>query len=368
MAAAAVRGERSAVLDWQQTLVEHGFVGRTIPQEYGGFGRQFDLLEAMLIEQEFAAAGVTLGLQSQGIGMLVPTLLEFATEEQKREIIAPTLRGEMVWCQGYSEPGSGSDLASLTTRGVVDGDDYVINGQKIWTSTAKQAHRMFALVRTEAEAKKHAGISYILIDMKSPGIDVRPLMQMNGDASFNEVFFTDVRVPRANLVGEPGQGWQVGTYTLRHERAMLGRSFHSETYYQGCVQVLRDTGRLEDPIFRDRLMKLQSRVLAMKYHGYRLLSDRLHDRDSGVSALIVKLNGCQLNYDLCNLAVDALGPQGLLKPGSPRVRDLGMWQVEGMYALGLIIGGGTAQIQKNIIAEVGLGMPREPKARIPARG
>jgi alkylation response protein AidB-like acyl-CoA dehydrogenase len=348
-------------LAWQRTLVDAGYVGRTVPREYGGSGAAPDLLEELIVEQEFAAARVSLGMQNQGIGMLVPTLLEYGTEEQKRELIGPTLRGEIVWCQGYSEPGSGSDLASLSTRGELRGDHWVVNGQKIWTSTAREADRMFALVRTELDAGKHAGISYLLIDMKSPGIEVRPLVDMTGTANFNEVFFTDVPVPVTDVVGRPGQGWEVGTATLRHERAMLGRSHQSETLLIGAVEVLRATGLLEHPVWRDRLMRLEAKTTAMKANGLRALTARLEGRDPGMAGLVIKLEGCQLNYDLCGLALDALGERGLGRPGG-RDAEVGAWQYQRMYALGLIIGGGTAQIQKNIIAEAGLGMPREPRA------
>lgn len=360
-------GERRGdprVLDWQKTLIEHGYAARTVPSEYGGFGAEPDIMEAILLDQEFTAANVFSGIESQGISMFVPTLLEFGSEQQKKRLIGPTIRGELIWCQGYSEPGSGSDLASLQTRAVLDGDEWVINGQKIWTSTAVEADMMFILVRTEPDAAKHAGISYLVLDMDTPGIEIRPLMTMTGDASFNEVFFSDVRVPRANLIGERGQGWQIGTYTLRHERSMLGRSGQSEGLLRSCVEVLRSTDLLNDPLFRDRLMRLEGRVLAMKYHGMRLVSNRLRGRDSGVSGLITKLNGCQINYDICALAIDALGEVGALIRNSPRVVAQGEWQNTYMYSLGLIIGGGTAQIQKNIISEAGLGMPREPK---PAR-
>ena len=359
---------RKKLAAWQRLLVDHGYVGRTVPKEFGGFGAEPDVLEALVIEEEFRTAGISLGMQNQGIGMFVPTLMHYGTDEQKRRYIGPTLRGEMIWCQGYSEPGSGSDLASLKTKGVLDGDFYVVNGQKIWTSTAKSADMMFALVRTEANAGKHAGITYMVLSMETPGLDVRPLKQMDGNQEFNEVFFTDVRVPRENVIAQPGQGWEVGTYTLRHERAMLGRPHQSERFYNNLVEVLRETGLITDPIFRDRLMELQGRLLAMKYHGLRLLTDTLKKRESGVGRLVVKLNGCQLNYDLCGLAIEALGTRGLLTRGSKHVRDHGAWQEQYMYALGLIIGGGTAQIQKNIISEVGLGMPREPKAKVPARG
>ena len=314
-----------------------------------------------MIEEEFQDAGLSLGMENQGISMFVPTLLHFGREDQKQDLISPTIRGELIWCQGYSEPGSGSDLASLRTSAVLDGDEYVINGQKIWTSGAREADMMFALIRTEADAGKHGGISYLVLSMDTPGLDVRPLMTMTGDASFNEVFFTDVRVPATNVIGRPGQGWEVGTYTLRFERNMLGRSNATENYMAGCVDILRETGLIDSPVYRDRLLKLEGRVQAMKYHQLRLLTDRLKKRDSGAGGLIVKLNNCQLNYDVCDLAIDAMAERGVLRRGSKHVRDYGNWQRNYMYALGLIIGGGTAQIQKNIIGERGLGLPREPK-------
>jgi alkylation response protein AidB-like acyl-CoA dehydrogenase len=347
--------------NWQKTLIENGYAARTIPKEYGGYGADPDILKAIIIEDEFQRARVSVGMANQGISMFVPTLLQYGTDEQKRKWVPPTIRGEMIWCQGYSEPGSGSDLASLKTSAVLDGDTFVINGQKIWTSTAQEADMMFALVRTEPDAPKHAGISYLVLDMESPGIDVRPLKTMIGTASFNEVFFDDVRVPRANLIGERGQGWEIGTTTLLHERNMLGSTQQTESMLRSCVDVLRDVGALENAVYRDRLMDLEARVLAMKYHGLRMLTDRLKRRSSGVAGLITKLNGCQLNHEICLLAIDALEELGVLKRGSKYVRDHGNWQAQYMFTLGLIIGGGTAQIQKNIISERGLGLPREPK-------
>ena len=352
--------------EWQKKLLDAGYVGRTIPQEYGCAGKQPDLLADLVIEQEFQTAGISQGLANQGISMFVPTLLHFGTEEQKRDWVGPTLRGEVIWCQGYSEPGSGSDLASLQTRGERDGDDYVINGQKIWTSTANQADMMFGLIRTEADAGKHAGISYMIIPMKTPGIEVRPMKQMTGQSDFNEVFFTNARVPASNVVGRPGQGWEIGTTTLRFERNMLGRSNQTEVFLAGAEAILRERSLIDHPAWQDRLTRLRGRALAMKYHGMRMLTDVLQRRDSGAAGLITKLNGCQLNYDICELAIDAMGEQGILKAGSRNVRDEGEWQINYMYALGLIIGGGTAQIQKNIISEHGLGLPREPKPAQPA--
>jgi alkylation response protein AidB-like acyl-CoA dehydrogenase len=352
---------------WQRLLIEHGYAARTIPKAYGGHGAAPDILESRIVAEEFLAAGLPMGMANQGISMLVPTLLELGSEEQKQRWIAPTLRGEVIWCQGYSEPGAGSDLAALTTRAVDDGDDFVINGQKIWTSTAAQADMMFCLVRTEPDKPKHEGISYLLFSMKTPGIEVRPLVTMTGRAEFNEVFFTDVRVPKKDIVGSRGQGWFVANATLKHERGMLGDPNQAGTRFKALVELMREEsvdGRrlIDDPLWRDRLLKLQARVMAMEVHGLRLLTAASKGEDPGIARLVVKLMGCELNHQLAGFANDVLGEIGLLYGTSQHLRSGGEWQTRFMFDLGLIIGGGTAQIQKNIISERGLGMPREPKA------
>jgi len=362
----APRGPMADMREWQKLLITHGYAARTIPKAYGGFGAAPDVLKSRIIAEEFIAAGLPMGMAGQGISMLVPTLLELGSEEQKKKFIGPTLRGEIIWCQGYSEPGAGSDLASLTTRAVEDGDDFVINGQKIWTSTAAQADMIFCLVRTEADKPKHEGISYLLFSMKTPGIEVRPLVTMTGRAEFNEVFFTDVRVPAKDIVGERGQGWFVANATLKHERGMLGDPNQAGTRLKALIELMQNEeidGRrlMDNPVFRDRLLKLQARVHAMEFHGLRLLTAGLKGEDPGVARLIVKLMGCELNHQLAAFAIDALGELGILYSGSPHLRANGTWQTSYMFDLGLIIGGGTAQIQKNIISERGLGMPREPK-------
>jgi len=279
---------------------------------------------------------------------------------QKRAYIAPTLRGEMVWCQGYSEPGAGSDLASLQTRGVDVGEDFIVNGQKIWTSTAHEADMIFCLVRTEPDLPKHAGISYLLFSMRTPGITIRPLKTMTGRAEFNEVFFTDVRVPKHQIVGRRGDGWKVANATLKHERAYLANPGLLTQRYGELTRLLRDEG-VEEPVLVDRLMQLQGRVLAQQCHGMRLLSSAQRGEDPGLAGLITKLQGCEVRHQLAVLATDALDEVGLLTTGSPHARADGLWQERLMFDLGLIIGGGTAQIQKNIVAERGLDMPREPR-------
>lgn len=358
-------GQPRDVLAWQRLLIENGYAARTIPKEYGGYGAEPDILKGRIIAEEFIRAGAPRGIANQGVSMLVPTLLEVGSEEQKKRWIGPTLRGEVIWCQGYSEPGAGSDLASLQTRAVEDGDDFLISGQKIWTSTAHQADMIFCLVRTEPDAPKHEGISYILFPMNTPGIEVRPLTTMTGHAEFNEVFFTDVRVPQANVVGGRGRGWFVANTTLKHERGMLGDPNATEARLNALVELMKSEtvgGEriIDNPIFRDRLMQLQARVFAMKFNGLRLLTAAQTGEGAGLAGLVVKLQGCELNHQIAALAIDALGELGILYEDGPHLRAKGSWQRNYMFDLGLIIGGGTAQIQKNIISERGLGMPREP--------
>jgi alkylation response protein AidB-like acyl-CoA dehydrogenase len=273
----------------------------------------------------------------------------------------------LVWCQGYSEPGAGSDLASLSTRAVENGDDFIINGQKIWTTTAHCADMMFALVRTEPDApNRYAGISYLYFSMRTPGIEVRPLRTMTGAAEFNEVFLTDVRVPKSQIVGARGGGMRVSNATLKHERGMLGDPNAALARMNNLLELMAEESidgvrAIDMPVFRDRAMRLQGKVLAMKYHGMRLLTAAAQGQDLALSRLIVKLQATELNHQLATLAVDVMGELGLLYEGSPYARANGAWQKRFMFDLGMIIGGGTAQIQKNIIAERGLGLPREPK-------
>jgi len=353
---------------WQELLIENGLVARAIPKKYGGYGGEPDILKSRITAEEFARSQISPGLGGQGIAYLLPVLLEMGTEEQKTQFIPPTLRGEIVWCEGYSEPNAGSDLASLSTSAVLDGDHWVVNGQKIWTSTAQIADWMFCLVRSEPAAPKHLGLSFLLFSMKSPGIRVRPLETMTGDSHFNEVFFTDVRVPKDQIVGKPGQGWQVANAVLLHERDDLGDPDATLSRLHALMELMKsetvDGQRIIDnPVYRDRLMRIQGRVMALRANDLRLLSARLNQKDASLAAMIVKLQGTELRHELEGLGIDALGELGILYRGSPLLRAAGSWQFMYMLYLGLIIGGGTSQIQKNIISERGLGMPREPKIK-----
>ncbi|MCW5889808.1 MAG: acyl-CoA dehydrogenase family protein [bacterium] len=351
---------------WQKKLYAAGYVAMGWPREYGGQGA--DVMHQTIVNEELVRARAPQLIGGMGIQMVGPTLIAYGSEEQKRRHLPPILSADEIWCQGYSEPGSGSDLASLRTRAVVDGDDFVVNGQKIWTSGAQYADWMFCLVRTDPDAPKHRGISYVLIDMKSPGITVRPLVQMTGDPGFNEVFFEDVRVPRTNLVGQLHDGWTVANATLRHERNMLASTTRTQQLLKELLaRAKRETRHgkpaSQDPLVRQRLADLAIRVETMKLEAYRQLTDALRKRPAGINASVNKLVTCELNHQLARAAIELMGDYGWLDKRDSRVRDDGSWPTDYMFALGLIIGGGTAQVQKNIIAERGLGMPREPRPR-----
>lgn len=347
--------------------IERGYLYRHIPRRYGGGEQAPDALKSTIIFDEFRRARAPHELMGQGPSMLAPTLVEHGTEEQRQQFVRDTLLGRITWCQGYSEPGSGSDLASLRTRAELDGDFWVVNGQKIWTSNADTSDWMFCLVRTEPDAAKHDGISYLLIDMKSPGLTVRPLRQMTGDADFNEVFLDNVRVPVGNIVGERGKGWQVSRSTLKHERALIGNAVFSRRTLDGVLFMAMATqtrGRpaIQDPVLRDAIVRAECKVLASEYHGFRLLTLSSKQKDPGVAAMVTKLYGTQLSYETGKLAMDLLGDRGVLAPGEKSAPAEGMFLNAYMWSLGVLIAGGTANIQRNVIGERGLGLPRDTAA------
>ena len=364
-----VGGKKITRTEWQSILINEGYFARSIPQEYGGYGGESDVIKNRIIASEFSNHKIPSPMSGQGIDMLVPTLLELGTEEQKKQYIEKTLLGEIIWCQGYSEPNAGSDLASLKTKGELVDGNWVINGQKIWTSTAQYSQMMFCLVRTEPEAKKHAGISYLLIPMKTPGIDIRPLVDMTLKAGFNEVFFTDVIIPETNIVGKRGEGWAVANATLTHERGSLTDPNGTMNRVNSLIdrmkkETINGKKLIDIPVYRDKLMGLQAKVMAFQSNSLRVLSAKVNSgQDVKMAGMIQKYYGTELRHELEGFAVDVMGEIGTLYEDSPHLRDKGSWQFLYMYYLGLIIGGGTSQIQKNIIAERGLGMPREPKVQ-----
>ncbi len=362
---AVVRHDDRAT-EFRLAAIARGYLYRHVPRAYGGSEQPYDPLKSTIIAEEFRHAKAPGEVVGQGPSMLVPTLVEHGTEAQKQFFIRDTLLGKIIWCQGYSEPGSGSDLASLRTRAELDGDFWVVNGQKIWTSNATDAQWMFCLARTEPDAPKHDGISYLLIDMKTPGIDVRPLRQMTGESDFSEVFFDNVRVPKQNLVGPRGKGWIVSRSTLKHERALIGGSFMTRRTFDGLVMLaqnstLRGRPAIEHPVIRDRLVQLEARLLASEYNGYRLLTMQRRGEEQGLPGMVMKLFTTQLSYDISRLGMDVLGDRGALARGDFNTPDMGMFSYSYMWALGVLIAGGTANIQRNIISERGLGMPREKR-------
>ena len=372
-----LQGEEAA-LGWneQATLfreraIAAGYLCRNIPKSYGGSEQAPDVLKAQIIREEFGKLQAPTEPRGIGTMMLVPTLLERGEEWQKQKFVPPTIKGEMAWCQGYSEPGSGSDLASLKTRGELVGDEWVINGQKIWTSGAKTADYMFCLTRTEPEQPKHAGISYLLIDMKQPGIDVRPLRQMTGGADFCEVFFDDVRTPKDWIVGKRGEGWLVSRTTLKHERNSIGSTQQTRAQFAGLVALAKQSkidGKpaIEDTGIRQRLAAVEGYVTAHHHSGYRTLTKDAKGESPGNITMMNKLISTNIGHDIARLAMDLIGDNGLLGPGARSMAGM-MGGTEGwisqyMYSLGIAVAGGTANIQRNVIGERGLGLPRDAAA------
>jgi alkylation response protein AidB-like acyl-CoA dehydrogenase len=355
--------------------ITRGYVYRHIPAEYGGAGREPDVVIDQILSEEYALAGAPGPLLTQGAGMLAPTLLDVGREDQKKRFIQRALTGEDVWCQGYSEPGAGSDLAALSSRAELVGGEWVIHGHKIWTSGADKADYMFGLFRTEPEAKKHAGISYLLLDMRQPGITVRPLREMTGGALFNEVFFDGARTPADWIVGARGQGWQVSRATLRHERNMIGNPNAMRRLFDELVAMLRRAERggapvLARPEVRQRLAEIEGYLLSHEYTGRRMLtsSARGDTDDLALPSLLMKLYGTNLRRRISDLAYDEIGSAALLEPTVDEQQPLatgtpGTWTARMMSAIAVAIAGGASNIQRNIIGERGLGLPRDLHAR-----
>jgi len=356
---------------FRERAIEQGYLYRNIPRKYGGSEQEPDVLKAQIIREEFGRKWAPQEARGIGTMMLVPTLLERGEEWQKDKFVRPTITGEVQWCQGYSEPGSGSDLASLKTKGELQGDEWVINGQKIWTSGAHHADYMFCLVRTEPDESKHAGISYLLIDMKQPGIETRPLRMMTGSADFNEVVFNDARTPADWIVGKRGEGWLVSRTTLKHERNSIGAAQQTRAGLKGLFDLAKKSevnGRpaLDDPTIRQRLAEIEGYVKAHQYSGYRQLTKDAKGEEAGLITMMMKLFSTEIGHKSASLSMDLLGEKGLLSAGNAelgvRTSSSQGWIARYMYSLGIAVAGGTANIQRNVIAERGLGLPRDAAA------
>lgn len=371
---AARLGEREQAIAWRKRALAAGFLNRTVPRVYGGAGAEPDVWAETVIRQEFDRAGVPHRVTVQGPRMLVPTLLECGSEEQRREYIEPTLTGELTWCQGYSEPGAGSDLASLQSRAELVGDEWVLTGQKIWTSNADEADMMFGLFRTEPEATKHAGISYLLIPMKTPGIEVRPLTMMQGGVDFCEVFFDGARIPARNIVGQRGEGWKVTRATLKHERMLIGDLASTRVAFDALVALAREVQRdgrpaLEHQLVRQRLAEIAGYIATHEWAVARMLTaiHRSRDMEAASEMLMTKLFGTNLQGMIAKLALDLIPEAGLREPDHDevvmgiRAFTRGRWVSHYMFSLAAAIAGGTSNVQRNIIGERLLGLPRDQR-------
>jgi alkylation response protein AidB-like acyl-CoA dehydrogenase len=344
-----------ACRDWQRTKAEAGWAGLTWPVAYGGRGLS-GLMQGIFLEEE-ARYDVPTGMFAQAIGMVGPTIIVHGTEEQKQQFLQPILRGEQVWCQLFSEPDAGSDLASLACRAVRDGDEYIVNGQKVWTSSAHVSDWGMLLVRTDLDAPKHKGITYLLVDMRSPGIEVRPLRQATGAAEFNEVFLNDLRVPAQNVLGPENGGWGVAMTTLTSERADIG-SNHGMGF--GTVLGLaRRFGVTDDPVMRQKLMQLYTSYEISRFMGYRIRTAASKGVAPGPEVSVMKIAVSDRLAFQGDLVEEIQGPEGML--WGEDAADDGYWQA--MVFMGqwmARIGGGTEDVQRNIVGERVLGLPREP--------
>ncbi len=341
---------------WQATLYDHGWAGITWPTEYGGRGGT--ALQQRIFNQEAAKYEVPTGVFAQGIGMAGPTLLAHGTPEQKERFLRPMLRGDELWCQLFSEPGAGSDLAGLSTRAIRDGEEYIVNGQKVWTSSAHYSDWGILLARTDVDVPKHRGISYFLVDMRSPGIEIRPLRQITGAAHFNEVFLTDVRIPAANLVGGVNNGWAVTMTTVANERNLIGGQ--AGDLWAPLLRYAQRFDRADDPVIRQDLARAFTRLQLSKYLGWRTQSALSQGKEPGPESSIGKLVQSG-NVTFLGDLVMAIGgvANTLLQRDDEEVYA---WGMHFLGQWGSKIGGGTDEVQRNILGERVLGLPGDIRA------
>ena len=344
---------------WQKTMAEAGYVGMDWPREFGGRGAP--ITEMVILYQEMARAESPQIVNRGGVSMLGPTLMKLGTPAQQQRHLKKILTAEELWCQGFSEPNAGSDLANLQTRAVLDGDHFVVNGQKVWTSMGHVADWCFLLVRTDPSAAKHKGISFLLVDMKTPGITVRPLRQITGEAEFNETFFDNVRVPNENLVGKLNEGWSVAITTLAYERDLLTfvRHISLRNALHRLVKLVQARGKNSDPVVRQKIAELWIGEQALALNGYRSLTKILRGGAPGPEGSTSKLFWSQLDQELALAATQVIGPYSQIGEGSAWAPDHGQWQFYELLARGSGIRAGTTEILKNILGERVLGLPKD---------
>jgi alkylation response protein AidB-like acyl-CoA dehydrogenase len=344
---------------WQRRLFEHGWAGITWPKQYGGRGGTG--IQQAIFDEEQAAFDVSTGVFAVGIGMVGPTLIAHGTDEHKSRYLERLLRGDDIWCQLFSEPGAGSDLASLSTKAVRDGGEWVVNGQKVWTTGAHHSEMAILLARTEPSVPKHAGITYFVADMATEGIEVRPLRQINGVAHFNEVFLSDVRLPASNVVGEVNGGWAVARTTLASERGLIGRGAGGTTWgFPQVADLARRFGRGGDPVARQALAALFSRTQVLRYLGLRSRTAASQGRPPGPETSVMKLAYSRHVAASADLVVALQRADGMLLDEA--AADGGFWQHQFLGHWASRIGGGTDEVQRNVIGERVLGLPAEPRA------
>ena len=342
---------------WQGRLFEGGWAGLHWPSEYGG--RDLGVWESVIWAEEYARAEApNLINLAVGPSLVGPTLIHDGADWQKQRFLQPILEGREIWCQGFSEPGAGSDLASLRTRGDVEGDEIVVTGQKIWTSFAQYAQWCILVVRTNAEVVKHQGLTFLLVDMQSPGITIRPLIEMTGQAWFNEVFFDRVRVPRRNVVGRIDGGWQIVITTLSHERGSSAQHARLTADLTRLFALARQTGVSDDPLVRQKLARHAIEIQVLKGAAYRNATALERTGKPGPEGSILKLAWSEIDQRVKQTASELLGPWGALAEDEPRAADGGYWAHELLWSRAATIYAGTSEIQRNIISERVLGLPR----------
>jgi alkylation response protein AidB-like acyl-CoA dehydrogenase len=351
------RRQVAAAKVWQAKVADAGWAAIAWPTEFGGRGGS--PRQQAIFNEEQARFDVPMNVFMQGIGMAGPTIIAHGDAAQKARYLRPMLRGEEIWCQLFSEPGAGSDLAGMTTRAERDGDEFVVNGQKVWTSSAQFSDLGILLARTNWDVPKHQGISYFLVDMRTPGIDVRPLRQITGVAHFNEVFLTDVRIPAANVLGEVDAGWGVTVTTLANERASIG-SGHGFDVVGSLIATADKLGRTYDPTLRQQLVKAHIHAQLLTYLGWRAQTAVDRGAGPGPESSVMKLAHSLHQAELGDAAMAVLGASALELDYSDL--DSYPWQVRFLAQWASRIGGGTEQVQRNIVAERVLGLPREPRS------